>query len=184
MLENVQDMVATRHLCDIPEHLWSIEPKAISANVGSAAFCRIGKGNGHAGWGRIEAGGETTVQTTTLDSELDRLGISSVDVLKIDIEGHETAAIEGMNVALADRRIRHILLEVHPEVMAEDECSRMIGRLTASGYRGWRIREEACTPRMCRQAMRGRPIETAKLLDPFPESFLPRARIHTLWSLP
>jgi FkbM family methyltransferase len=52
------------------------------------------------------------VETVTLDQHCDTYGIRTVDLLKIDIEGHELFALRGARHILADKRVRAILFEV------------------------------------------------------------------------
>jgi FkbM family methyltransferase len=51
------------------------------------------------------------VEVCTLDSLLPRLGVEKVDFLKMDIEGHELAALRGASDFLANRRIRALSFE-------------------------------------------------------------------------
>jgi hypothetical protein len=52
------------------------------------------------------------VKTITLDEHCESYGISRVDLLKIDIEGHELFAIRGARRMLANKKVRAILFEV------------------------------------------------------------------------
>jgi FkbM family methyltransferase len=52
------------------------------------------------------------VKTTTLDEHCETHRIGTVDLLKIDIEGHELFALRGARRMLVSRRVRAILLEV------------------------------------------------------------------------
>lgn len=52
------------------------------------------------------------VKTVTLDQHCDAHGIRTVDLLKVDIEGHELFALRGARQILANKRIRAILFEV------------------------------------------------------------------------
>lgn len=53
----------------------------------------------------------TQIQTTTLDEYIAAEGLDRVDVLKLDIEGHELSALRGGERALGDGRIRRVTLE-------------------------------------------------------------------------
>lgn len=56
-----------------------------------------------------------SVQAVTLDEETYRWGESTViDFLKIDVEGHEQAVIDGARQILALGKIRHLVIEVTP----------------------------------------------------------------------
>ncbi|MFN2285039.1 MAG: FkbM family methyltransferase [Anaerolineae bacterium] len=52
------------------------------------------------------------VETQTIDQMLHALDIPTIHLLKIDVEGHEMACLEGTSAALVDRRIDSILVEV------------------------------------------------------------------------
>jgi FkbM family methyltransferase len=55
------------------------------------------------------------VHTTTLADLFGRLGLTRVDLLKVDIEGHEYEAILGSKQLFRDGGIRAVALELHPE---------------------------------------------------------------------
>lgn len=59
-------------------------------------------------------GGETestTVQLTTADAYLEQTGLERVDLMKIDVEGHELSVLRGAERSLAEGRIGLIQLE-------------------------------------------------------------------------
>jgi FkbM family methyltransferase len=65
-----------------------------------------------------EADESEMVEVVTLHSELNKLGIRRVDLVKFDVEGAETALLRGLGDALA--RVRAFAGEVHgPELAAE-----------------------------------------------------------------
>jgi FkbM family methyltransferase len=53
----------------------------------------------------------TDVNVTTLDAEIERLGIDKIDLIKIDVEGYEPRVLAGAQRLLRERRIRAILCE-------------------------------------------------------------------------
>ena len=59
---------------------------------------------------------EYEVTASPIDDVLDRAGIEQVDLLKMDIEGAEGRAFAGLQRALADRRIKFLILEMHPNI--------------------------------------------------------------------
>lgn len=68
------------------------------------------------------------VEGTTLDSAAGRLGLADVDLVKLDVEYHEAAALEGARATL-DRWSPVVLAEVfNPEVIAGDK-PELAGRL-------------------------------------------------------
>jgi FkbM family methyltransferase len=75
------------------------------------------------------------VRVETLDDVLDT---AAVTVLKLDVEGFESAALRGAARALRERRIRHILFEDH-----QPQPGEVAGELQRAGYRvfslGWSV---------------------------------------------
>ncbi|HWE39946.1 MAG TPA: FkbM family methyltransferase [Isosphaeraceae bacterium] len=57
------------------------------------------------------SGSEVSVPVRRLDDCLDEWGVAAVDLLKIDVEGHEPAVFRGASRALASGRIKAILCE-------------------------------------------------------------------------
>ena len=123
-----------------------------------------------------------TVATVPVDTFLDQKGLRSVDLIKIDVEGFEDAVLEGMAAGLAGRRYRHLLIELHPALLAERGVAvdRCCARLRAAGYSGWAVNH---SPSAVRRAARFRtlplavlitPGETVEPTDPWP---------HMLWTL-
>lgn len=55
----------------------------------------------------------TRVAVVTLDSILARHEIRTIDLLKLDVEGHEHAVLLGAQDAIAQRRIRNVQIEVN-----------------------------------------------------------------------
>lgn len=53
------------------------------------------------GTGRMDNHGETTVQVITGDSKVQELGLTQLDLIKIDIEGYEMKAIQGLAESIA-----------------------------------------------------------------------------------
>jgi FkbM family methyltransferase len=112
------------------EH-WSLVPKALTDVVGPVEFlCHeratqasaLAQGAAE-GWA---AGGSQSisVSATTLDSLVEEFGLDHIDVVKLDIQGAEGAAIAGAEKALPS--IRKILIEV---TFLEPKPERLLGRL-------------------------------------------------------
>jgi FkbM family methyltransferase len=81
--------------------------------------------------GRFAEGEPLPVERTTVDAEIERLGLAPV-LVKIDVEGVELAVLAGMARALGRRPA--LLIEVGPE--SAQEVERLLG---ARGYRGYRF---------------------------------------------
>ena len=89
-------------------------PEALSNETGEG---RLSSTDDYAeGTHEIAESGGTRVATTRGDDLLDDL--SSPDVIKIDVEGHELEALEGMRDVIT--RASHVLVEVHRGVDVED----------------------------------------------------------------
>lgn len=58
-----------------------------------------------------------SVPTVSLDSWCDRIELSNVDLVKIDVEGAELAVLDGMKEGLDKGRYRAILIELHEETL-------------------------------------------------------------------
>lgn len=75
------------------------------------------------------------VETRRLDEVI---GGGRIDVMKMDVEGHEPAVLRGAGRLLDDRRLRHLVFEAHDG--PDGEACRL---LRASGYAlfqvGWRM---------------------------------------------
>jgi FkbM family methyltransferase len=54
---------------------------------------------------------EQSIQLTTLDAYLEETKVDCVDMLKIDVEGHELKVLQGASAALLDGRIRCVQFE-------------------------------------------------------------------------
>src|ERR1700747_816437 len=78
------------------------EQAAIGAEVGSVRMCAAPEG--HLGWSKVSDSGEVSVRCTTIDAEVQRLGLGRLDFIKMDIQGYELQAFEGAVKTL--RRLR------------------------------------------------------------------------------
>ena len=108
------------------------------------------------------------VAASPIDDILDRAGIEQVDLLKMDIEGAEGRALTGLRRALADRRIKFLVLEVHPEYLRGQGTSpeQIVTDLRGYGYRAWKIDH---SPSAHRRIASG-DTDVTSVLTPFGES--------------
>ena len=59
----------------------------------------------------IDHGSLIDVELSTVDAEMKNHGLERIDVLKIDVEGHEMSVLEGADQTLSDGRVDVILVE-------------------------------------------------------------------------
>jgi FkbM family methyltransferase len=89
----------------------------------------VGYGGDEA-WGyRVEAGGERAVEALSMPSLTRRCGLSTIDFLKVDIEGAERDLFQGSLSWL--KRVRALAIEVHDD---EALIARLITLLTRHGF--------------------------------------------------
>jgi FkbM family methyltransferase len=83
------------------------------------------------GSGRLADEG-VEVATVTLDAHCARQGIERIDVIKIDVEGHEPAVLAGADRLLRDRAIGMIVCEVKHSGRGDGDPAAILARY---GYR-------------------------------------------------
>ncbi len=86
-------------------------------------------------------GGEIPVAAVRIDETLASLGVHSVDIVKMDIEGAEMGALLGMEGVLANSARLDIVLELNPVALRPFgvEPARLCAWLTERGFRLSRI---------------------------------------------
>lgn len=107
-----------------------IEASALGASAGPARLASQGAPDRHGSWNAVSQTEGEPITVATLDDELDRLGIATLDLWKVDMEGHEGAALTGAARALAAHRIRAIYIEA-----AGESGQANLNRLARHGYR-------------------------------------------------
>lgn len=88
-----------------------IEPSALGASAGTARLATQGAPDRHGSWNAVSQTEGEPITIATLDDELDRLGLATLDLWKVDMEGHEGAALAGAARALSAHRIRAVYIE-------------------------------------------------------------------------
>ena len=84
-----------------------------------------------------------TVQVTTLDQALDRLGVESVDFLKIDTEGYDLHVLRGARRRLQARRIKVLQFEYqHAWARSGGTLGGAFRLLEESGYSVYLLRTD------------------------------------------
>lgn len=112
-----------RQLNDVPRT--TLMEVAVSDRVGTADFTVPSDCSS----GTIRSGGDHTVPTTTLDTYCKEQGIDHIDVLKIDVEGHEPSVLRGALGLLEAGAVNTILCEVlNMGGHARESINRMLYR--------------------------------------------------------
>ncbi|MEP7158091.1 MAG: FkbM family methyltransferase [Chloroflexota bacterium] len=112
---------------------------AVSDNTGTAVmFDSVGRAHALASLARPPkvAYLEVEVPTTTLDDYLEREVIASIDLIKIDVEGHEAAVLRGMTGLLARSTPTMII-----ELLTEGAGAPVVDMLHRRGYEAYLISE-------------------------------------------
>jgi FkbM family methyltransferase len=117
------------------------EKLAVSAQDGSASLYDYEREVFYAATLEVPEPGDRrsvmrTVTTVRLDSYCAERGIDSVDLMKLDIEGHEPAALEGMGALLESSKPTMLI-----EVLSSSAADALTRRLSPLGYRYYRIFE-------------------------------------------
>ncbi len=114
----------------------------------------LGGQAGHHYLTQTAEGGTLTVRATTLDA---MVPAGDIDVLKLDIEGGELAALRGAQGLLARRGIKTIVTEVVDEHLARSGGSRLelLQLLTAWGFTGDTLN---------RSGLLGRSVPTSEMM--------------------
>jgi FkbM family methyltransferase len=124
---------------------------------------------GNSGLSRLAGGDETAafvrVAGRRLDDVLHDERIGEVDVVKMDVEGSEPGAMKGLSAAIAGRRIRALILELHPAALARAGVTTgiLFEPLLDAGYTGHAIDH---TPAGSRRAAYARDLPPSSLLRP------------------
>ncbi|OAN69009.1 hypothetical protein A8B82_04900 [Sulfitobacter sp. EhC04] len=88
-----------------------------------------------------------TVETQRLDDYCEANGIEEIDILKIDVEGHELAVLKGAERMFAEGRIRVVAYEIGPHQMSRrDFYKDFFEFFEGHGYANYRYREAGWKP--------------------------------------
>jgi FkbM family methyltransferase len=141
---------------------------AAAAAPGEVRLAGFDPAGGNWGLTRVDpaAGSGFTARAATIDAELDAAGVGRVDLLKMDIEGAEDAALAGMAAGLRAGRYARLLVELHPGLLAARGASAeaVIDGLVAAGYGAWEIRHDRATTR---RAAYARSLDPQSVLAPW-----------------
>ena len=124
----------------------TVEPLAIGAGPGTALLDTTDSTNtGRAHVVRSVTADSnkevSTVAVTALDQYCREKGIQHVDLIKMDIEGSEADALEGMKDGLASGKYPRLLVEIHPGPLRAlgKDASVLIQSLLSRGFSCWTL---------------------------------------------
>jgi FkbM family methyltransferase len=114
----------------VTDHSGSMQTFFKSPNPGLSSTDReLASGNV---FGDVFEPEEVRVETISLDDLLDREGVAKIDLLSLDIEGHEPKALAGFDI----ERFRPDLVVIERQLAAENRGVGAVGRYFAQhGYR-------------------------------------------------
>ena len=117
---------------------------AVSDHAGTALLHIPDSFSGNRGIASLEASSEAATEVAVPALTLDEaLAGRSIGVMKIDIEGHELAALRGAERLLGERRVRDIVFEEH-----DPAHSVVAPHLAERGYRLFRLHKTFFGPRL------------------------------------
>ncbi len=113
-----------------------VVPMGLSDGPGRFTVGRTGHDRLNAGFHRrVDDPLAASVEALDLDSFCRDRGIEEIDLLKVDVEGHETACIEGAEGILAASDDAIVVVEFVE--WAEGDSARLYGQLRAMGFQGY-----------------------------------------------
>lgn len=159
---NVADLEGTIAANGYPH--WAVRAVAASDHAGNAQLLSP-RDDAGTGWGSLEtkAGLVTEsidVPVVELAADLAALGVEQVDLLKMDIEGHEQAALTGLLPMLRTGQVKNLLVEIHRSYLGDDRVSALMEMMSECGYQTRLLDESAMSESGWRDAFRGRPDST------------------------
>ncbi len=124
---------------DMPGELLLVTPKKTSGRMGRAyAFVAETPPEGKVRPDLEDAGVELQpTPVVTLDDYCSKHGVGRVDFIRMDIEGAEQKALKGA-VGVIDRDNPHVLIEIHPAMLAErfgGSADEVVELFRSRGYR-------------------------------------------------
>ena len=92
------------------------------------------------------ASDQVDVDVTTLTSYCERQNIEQIDMIKVDVEGHEFEVLKGLKTLLAQRRVWRIFTEWNSTTSSHSTYENLFGQLAESGYVAWTIANGKIVP--------------------------------------
>ncbi|MGH9074733.1 MAG: FkbM family methyltransferase [Acidimicrobiales bacterium] len=124
---------------------------ALSSEPGSAVLRASGRGAADVGMRTLHGTGPVAgsdVRVTTVDLLREEVGCQRFDVVKVDVEGHELAVLDGMARTFAEQPPRILVMELSPsnQELVGASTDALVEVLSALGYRGRAIRHRGLGP--------------------------------------
>lgn len=128
-----------------------VQKKAVSASPDRLRVNFAGEANSGSTTVTVGDGTGETVEAITLDDYAAENGIERVDLVKIDVEGHEPHVLSGMSGLLAGGRISSIFMELNPAALASSGASSasLVERLAGDGYKPFVVEGGRLIPYSC-----------------------------------
>lgn len=120
------------HVCDndLSKRIHAVEC-AVGERVGEVSLNEAHNGDwGKSSVGDHPGGRSITVKMNTVDALVQEMGLSAVDVLKIDVEGHEPAVFRGAQQTLRSHR-PHVVFELSVQWMGKEALAGFRSHLDA-----------------------------------------------------
>jgi len=110
-------------------------------------FASIGSSIVHLLARNVKLPRKLNIQTETIDAYCAANEIDRIDILKIDVEGHEMSVLKGAKRMLAEKRIGCIIYEIGPHQMTRREFYKdFFDFFEDLGYENFRLRENGWAP--------------------------------------
>lgn len=178
----LQESIIRNHL----EQVVALQIAAASED-GTLKLAGYDEGGNNFGISRIVSEGEQEstfdVSARPLDELFDELELSTIDLLKMDIEGFEGYALSGLENSLSHLRIKRLLIELHPaEIAAHGQSVKeIIRQLREFGYHPWQLDHSKDASR---RAAYSKLQDLKNSLRPFNEDTELDDWPHLLWTVP
>ncbi len=171
---------------------WKALELAASSTQGMTQMATPGWDEGVSGWGSIELtdGPKIDVSTVTLDEEARRLSLTRIDLMKMDIEGHEFEAVLGAEELLKKQAIGHFMMETHRGILGPKKLEELFNLFLDCRYQPRWIRDDILTRKewtAVRDGKRPFPMEKALVpvsLEEFSAMKFVKAVPYLLWEPP
>ena len=114
-----------------PEIPVRVFPLALGSEAANLYLAPRGTPELHGAWSQVMESAGIPIRVVRLQDELAQLDVKTVDLWKLDVEGHELAALEGAEPLLRDHAIRAIYAE-----LGFGNGDAIVAYLRKRGYQG------------------------------------------------